>query len=211
MFMCTRLVVLLLSVLMLSTAYAGTHQSVVFGVRRDRSDDDGRFMPDKPAYSAEVGVLFGLKESSTGIWRGGLSYVLRPITVEDISGDDVDLDYQYLDLPLEYLFKMPASTWVIAGVRYGYLLKGTCQGKATTTCENSPKGPTEHMFYWRLGGRYDLADKLGLEFAYERGVDQYANFTYTDYDEAAIYMPKLKHPWAFVISVTFDWKEKNND
>ncbi len=93
----------------------------------------------------------------------------------DYDGTDVDLNADYLNMPL--LFKFSAKKLSIyVGPQIGYLLKAEVEGEVEgMTASMDIKDEMEAaVFSFNVGACYNLSDNLALDLRYNRGLSSMA-------------------------------------
>jgi opacity protein-like surface antigen len=157
-----------------SAAFADLDYGVELGVRSQSGDTDvtGGSTESKTALQAGV---FGIMPIS-GAWnlRTGLFYTQRPLTVK-ISGAENNIDMNYVDIPLNIMYKFETYAGVYLGVNLAINMDKKCSLAGCTMSDvTSPLIPLV------VGAAFKFAPNVGANFYFETASGKVA--TVNNYD-----------------------------
>jgi len=162
-----------------SSAVAAKDMGLELGARQQGGDVIGLNM----SANAQIGFQGGfyahipMDESPPVHFRTGLFYTQRPLQSEnDISGEQIDFSLDYLDIPVQLLFKPNESFGFYVGMVVAINVGKSCSG--VTSCEI--KDVETPYFPFVFGGIYKFTPKFGVDF-YAEGASSYVARGLADY------------------------------
>jgi hypothetical protein len=154
-----------------SMAMAAKDMGIELGARQQGGDVVGLNM----SANAQIGFQGGLfahvpmADSPQVHFRTGLFYTQRPLQSEnDITSEKIDFRLDYLDIPIELLFKPNESFGFYIGMLVAINIGTSCSGVAS--CE--VRDIETPYFPLAFGGLYKFTPKFGVNF-YAEGASSY--------------------------------------
>ena len=161
------------------SALAAKDIGIELGARQQGGDVVGLNMSANAQIGFQGGVFahIPMDQSQPMHFRTGLFYTQRPLQSEnDITGEQIDYNLDYLDIPLEFLFKPNESFGFYVGALVSINIGKSCTGDAA--CEvrdiETPYFPVV------FGGIYKFTPKMGVDF-YAEGASSYVARGLVDY------------------------------
>lgn len=162
-----------------SMALAARDMGIELGARQQGGDVIGLNM----SANAQIGFQGGffahmpMDETQKVHFKTGLYYTQRPLQSEnDITGEQIDFKLDYLDIPLEILFKAGESFGFYIGALVAINVGSSCSGDVTC----SVKDIETPYFPIVFGGLYKFNPKFGANF-YAEGASSYVARGLVDY------------------------------
>ena len=144
-----------------SAAFADLDYGVELGLRSQSGDTSVSGGSTDSKSAAQFGV-FGIMPIS-GAWnlRTGLPYTQRPLT-EKISGVENNIDMNYVDIPLNIMYKFESYAGVYLGVNLAINMDKKCSlANCTMSDVASPLIPIV------VGAAFKFAPNFGVNFYFE--------------------------------------------
>lgn len=152
---------LVISGLFSSAAFADLNYGLELGVRSQSGDTDVAGGSTDSKTAMQFGI-FGIMPIS-GAWnvRTGLLYTQRPL-VETVSGVENKIDMNYVDIPLNIMYKFEDYAGVYLGVNLAINMDKKC-GAANCTISDV----TSPLIPLTVGASFKFAPNFGLNIYFE--------------------------------------------
>jgi hypothetical protein len=162
-----------------SWAMAAKDMGIELGARQQGGDVVGLNMSANAVIGFQGGFFahIPMEQSPPMHFRTGLFYTQRPLQSEnDITGEKIDFSLDYLDIPIELLFKPSESFGFYVGLVVGINIGSSCSGSPSckVTDIDTPYFPVV------FGGVYKFTPKFGVDF-YAEGASSYVARGLVDY------------------------------
>ena len=162
-----------------SSAMAAKDMGFELGVRQQGGDALGLNISTNAMTGFQGGFFLHVPFEQTPPmhFRTGLMYTQRPLQSEnDITGEKLDFRLDYLDIPVELLFKPSES--------FGFYLGALVSINIATSCSGNPSCHVQNIetpyFPVIFGGVYKFTPKFGVDF-YVEGASSYVAKGLYDY------------------------------
>lgn len=132
------------------------------GGRQQAADMGGTGVSANSQWGWQAGAYVNLPFAAQGVhWRTGLLYTQRPIQSEnDTTGVKINYDMQYLDIPMDVLFKPSEELGFYFGFDVAVNISHSCSGDSSCSVKDV-KSPFLPM---NFGIMYKFTPKWGLDF-----------------------------------------------
>jgi hypothetical protein len=167
-----------------STAFAAKDMGLELGIRQQ----GGEALGANTSANAVLGFQGGfyahipMEQSPSVHFRTGVMYTQRPLQSEnDVTGEKIDFRLDYLDIPIEILFKSSESFGFYMGLLVSINVAKSCSGNPN--CE--VKDIDTPYFPIIFGGVVKFSPKVGLNF-YADGASAYVAKGLYDYKAVGI-------------------------
>ncbi|UYL10319.1 PorT family protein [Bdellovibrio sp. SKB1291214] len=144
-----------------SAAFADLNYGVELGVRSQSGDTDTAVASTDSKTAMQFGV-FGIMPIS-GAWnlRTGLLYTQRPLIVKS-AGLENNIDMNYVDIPLNIMYKFEDYAGVYLGVNLGINMDKKCSLAGCTMSD-----VTSPLIPLTVGAAFKFAPNFGVNFYFE--------------------------------------------
>lgn len=143
---------------------AATDYGLEFGARQQSGEVLGVNFSANSMWGFQGGLFTHIPLSQVTHFRTGLLYTQRPLeSHNNITGENIEYNLDYLDVPLQFLFKTQENIGLYFGMSAGINIGKSCSGNPNC---NVLDVDTPY-FPFVFGGMYKLNPRWGLHFYLE--------------------------------------------
>ena len=152
----------MVSLATVSNAQAALDYGLELGVRQQAGDVTGVNISANSQTGMQAGAFVHVPlQGGLAHWRTGILYTQRPLQSEnDITGEKIDFHLDYLDIPLDILFKPNENVGFYFGFNISINIAKSCSGNAN--CKVN--GVNTPLFPFVFGVAYKFTPKWGVDF-----------------------------------------------
>lgn len=157
-----KLMVIAIALCFTSSAFAAKDYGIELGARQQNGDVSGLNFSANSQVGFQGGMYVHMPlEGGVAHFRTGLFYTQRPLQSEsDITGQKIDFNLDYLDIPIDILFKPNEQFGLYLGFITSINIAKSCSG--SSDCKVSDIDTP--MFPFVMGFLYKFTPKVGVDF-----------------------------------------------